>query len=55
MDIEIREVGKFADVTIEINDMVCYVGMLNQRERLELINTLSDAASVLSSFTTTDE
>lgn len=50
MKIAIRLVGGYADVTIEINDTVCYVGMLNKRERVELINELSDAVSTLSDW-----
>lgn len=50
MDVDIRKVGEYADVTIEIDNIVCYVGMLNKRERTDLINTLSDAVSVLESF-----
>jgi len=50
MRIDIKLVGGYADVTIEINDIVCYVGMLNKRERAELINELSDAVSTLSDW-----
>ena len=50
MNIEIRKVDKFADVKIEVDGLVYYVGMLNQKERIELINELSDAIKRLSSF-----